>query len=171
MRRRRDKILNNSYNKLDKDYTAQYQSPIKIAPSYEHYYKERTASDIVLLETRKRLRDIIYKFYLDSPYYDKYYEPFPEESEKDHVKVYKRHIRRKINASEIYYYFKDRIDTVDEKFSPFEVLLAIGDFFELDFKLLWDNVIPPKTKESIISEAKPLRTAENVKANTSKKLF
>lgn len=130
-----DKIMNNSYDNVEYGTGGTSQQAISINPVVEDMYKESTTEHIEDLYVNKKLMEDLHDLYEESEYYKKY---------KKHAK--------KIERSDIfgiYYYFKDKLKEKEE-YSTVQIFCAIAEFFDLNYKVLYNDIIALKDKVDIL---------------------
>lgn len=130
-----DKIINNSYDNVDYGTGGLSQQAISINPMVEEFYKESTTEHIEDLYANKRIMEELNELYEKSEYYNKY---------KKRAKKIERS-----DVFDMYYYFKDRLNEKCE-YSTVQVFCAIAEFFDLNYKVLYNDVIALKDKAEIL---------------------
>lgn len=131
-----NKILNNSYNQ--KDNTQVLVGGIKIDPGVSDRYEESVTEDPVLMVERKETQKELYEIFLNSPFSEKY----PIDSIK---KIEKK------DLTKLFYYIKDQFALV-RQLSAMELVIAFCEFFELSYKIVYDQVLSTPLKGEILND-------------------
>lgn len=150
-----DKIINNNYNNVEYGSTTLNTSSISVSPMVYDRYEESLCENIEDLYTRKDLFERLLKIYEESPYYAKY--------GKDVKKLEKRDI------ADVYYTFKAKLKE-DTSFSLVQIFCTIAEFFDLNYKTLYNDVISLEDKAEILELLQETYGLENTMSK-SKKLF
>lgn len=148
------KILNNSYNQGGNDQV--FTSSIKIDPAVSDRYDESTTEDPALLIERKETQEEIFQIFISSPYAKKY----PIENLK---KIEKNDITK------VFYYVKEELDKI-RKLSAYELVLAINEFFDFNYNVIWHDVLSVELKGEILEDLYENHGMKS-KMQVSKKLF
>ena len=147
--------MNNSYDSVEYGTGNLSQRAISISPLAEDMYKESTTESIEDLYTKKKIMDDMHELYEASKYFEKY---------KKHAKKIERS-----DLFDIYYYFKDRLKEKDE-YSTIQIFCAIAEFFDLNYKVLYNDIIAIKDKAEILEALQTQYGLEKEFVN-SRKLF
>jgi esterase/lipase superfamily enzyme len=139
-RRNTTKVLNNSYNAVDRETGT--TSAITISPFVSHLYQESVSDDISDLYQSKITDEMMYDLFLESPFYDKY---------KNSTKKIE-----KGDAYEIYIYFRDLLMEKMPSINIIQIFFAIMEFFEFNYDKMYNDII------SINDRSKILEVLENV---------
>lgn len=139
-RRNTTKVLNNSYNAVDRETGT--TSAITISPFVSHLYQESVSDDISDLYQTKITDEMMYDLFLESPFYDKY---------KNSTKKIE-----KSDAYEIYIYFRDLLMEKIPSINIIQIFFAIMEFFEFNYDKMYNDII------SINDRSKILEVLENV---------
>lgn len=152
-----DKILNNSYDSTDyaESVTAKYNS-IAINPLVSDRYEETTTENIDELLMRRRINSQMAELYEASPYFEKY--------GRDYKKIDRGDI------SDIYYTFKEELSKLDDHYNIVQIVCAIAEFFEFNYKVLYNDIITLDDKARILETLEESYGLEQQYAK-SKKLF
>ena len=130
-----DKIINNNYDNVDYSYDFTSYTPIAVSPLVSDRYEDALSEDISELYTRRHIYEDVAEIYEASPYFQKY--------EKETKKLEKR------DVSDIYYTFKDELKKKDS-YSLVQIFCAIAEFFELNYKTLYNDIISLEDKAEIL---------------------
>lgn len=189
-------IYCNSYNSVDYGMERTMQSSsISVSPCVDTY-EEATTEDISKIYNRQRIYETLSEEFKKSPYYSLYGKmlkkkkqrgkkdtslfgeanevPMEEDNrEYDIEELADKNLDdydfRKIDKSdmpEIYYYFKDILEA--QNFDELECFCAIAEFFKLNYKSLYDDVITIESKAKILNS---LKEDYNIKFEKNNKLF
>jgi hypothetical protein len=139
-RRNTTKVLNNSYNAVDRETGT--TSAITISPFVTHLYQESVSDDISDLYQSKITDEMMYDLFVESPFYNKY---------KNSTKKID-----KADSYEIYVYFRDLLLEKMPNINIIQIFFAIMEFFEFNYDKMYNDVI------SINDKSKILETLENV---------
>ena len=150
-----DKIINNSYDAVDYGQEALSQSPIAINPLVSDQYEEATSENIEDIYTRKNLYNQMSELYEASEFYEKYGQ--------DCKKL------EKADISNVYYTFKHLLLEKDN-YNLVQVFTTIAEFFELNYKTLYNDIISLEDKAEILEILRDMYGLDNQFAK-SKKLF
>ena len=130
-----DKIINNSFDKVDYGIERTTQSAIQIHPSVESQYEESVSENIDEVYTRRRLMELMDQLYPESPFFEKY---------KKNLKKVER-----ADFYNIYYHFKDELMKFNE-FSVVQIFCTIAEFFDMNYKTLYNDVLSLEDKVKIL---------------------
>lgn len=150
-----DKIINNNYDNVDYSYVFTSSAPIAINPLVSDRYEDTLSEDISDLYVRRHIYEDIAEIYEASPYFQKY--------GKETKKLEKR------DVSDIYYTFKDQLKKKDS-YSLVQIFCAIAEFFELNYKTLYNDIISLEDKAEILEILQESYGLEST-LSSSKKLF
>ena len=150
-----DKIINNSYDAVDYGQEALSQSPIAINPLVSDQYEEATSENIEDIYTRKNLYNQMSELYEASEFYEKYGQ--------DCKKL------EKADISNVYYTFKRQLLEKDD-YNLVQVFTTIAEFFDLNYKILYNDIIYLEDKAEILEILRDMYGLESQFAK-SKKLF
>lgn len=150
-----DKIINNNYDNVDYSYDFTSSTPIAVNPLVADRYEDALSEDISEVYTRRRIYEDVSEIYEASPYFKKY--------GRESKKLEKRDI------SDIYYTFKDELKKKDS-YSLVQIFCAIAEFFELNYKTLYNDIISLEDKAEILEILKETYGLES-SLSSSKKLF
>lgn len=152
-----DKILNNTYDSVDYggDVINKFSS-IAIDPLVSDRYEETTTENIDDLLMQKRINRQMAEFYEASPFYEKY--------KKDYKKLDKGDI------TDVYYTFKEELSKLDDHYNIVQIVCAIAEFFELNYKTLYSDILTLEDKAAVLETLEETYGLEQKYAK-SKKLF
>ena len=150
-----DKIINNNYDNVDYGYSFTSSTPIAINPLVSDRYEDALSEDISELYIRRNIYEDVAEIYEASPYFQKY--------GREAKKLEKRDI------SDIYYTFKDELKKKDS-YSLVQIFCAIAEFFELNYKTLYNDIISLEDKSEILETLQESYGLEST-LSSSKKLF
>lgn len=150
-----DKIINNNYDNVDYSYDFTSYTPIAVSPLVSDRYEDALSEDISELYTRRHIYEDVAEIYEASPYFQKY--------GKETKKLEKR------DVSDIYYTFKDELKKKDS-YSLVQIFCAIAEFFELNYKTLYNDIISLEDKAEILEILQRSYGLEST-LSSSKKLF
>lgn len=148
-----DKILNNSFDDVEYGTERTTQQSIAILPQVAYMYEESTCEDIEDIYTTRKMRDLMSEFFENSPFYEKY--------SVDAKKV------ERCDLYDIYYYFKDRLNEVNE-FNCVQVFCAIAEFFDVNYKVLYNDIIALEDKIVLLEEMANMYGLENKFASVNR---
>ena len=151
-----DKIINNNYDNVDYSYDFTSYTPIAVSPLVSDRYEDALSEDISELYTRRHIYEDVAEIYEASPYFQKY--------GKETKKLEKR------DVSDIYYTFKDELKKKDS-YSLVQIFCAIAEFFELNYKTLYNDIISLEDKAEILEILQRSYGLESTLSSSSKKLF
>ena len=152
-------VLNNSFNNGAGPQAL--SGPIALDPVVASQYDYATTEDPVLLNERKRAAEYLYDIFKESPYFETYGRENDGASAK---KVDKNDIR------EVFYYHKERL-LKRMKLSAFETVIAISEFFDLDYKFVAENVLSMDMKAEIMEDYYRNGMKERIDEDASEQLF
>ena len=150
-----DKIINNSYDAVDYGQEALNQSPIAISPLVSEQYEEAISENIEDVYTKKKMYNQMAELYEASEFYAKYGQ--------DCKKL------EKADISNVYYTFKHLLLEKDN-YNLVQVFTTIAEFFELNYKTLYNDIISLEDKAEILEILRDMYGLDNQFAK-SKKLF
>lgn len=189
-------IYDSAYNNVEygMDRTRQ-GSTISVSP-YVDTYEEATTEDITQIYNRQQIYELLAKAFRESPYYEKYGKLQKKRKQRsadvsllnDIPTTIENHINEieienanttdvnideydfkkieKCDLTNIYYYFKNILE--DQNFDEMEAFCAIAEFFKLNYKLLYDDVISIESKAKILNA---LKDNFNIKFEKTNRLF
>ena len=140
-----DKIINNSYNTGDIEYES-FTQPMRVDERVSHLYKDILSENIIEERIFKLLEELIYKYFKECPFYEKYKNP-KRVDKNDLVKMY--------------YYFKERL-LKENTFSVTQIFIGFAEFFQVNYDQLYTEV-GVLDKECLLREL-------NEKFNLNKKI-
>lgn len=135
-------VLNNSY--FTGNEQPQFTRPIAIDPTLEKQYDYQMTEDPVLLQERKETMETLYDIFKESPYFEKY-GVIPGTQIPQCSKVEKGDIVK------LFYYFKEELDKRRD-LSAFETVIAINEFFDLNYEYVVENVLSVPIKAEILED-------------------
>ena len=150
-----DKIINNNYDNVDYSYGFTSSTPIAISPLVSDRYEDALSEDIGELYARRHIYEDVAEIFEASPYFQKY--------GRETKKLEKR------DVSDIYYTFKDELKKKDS-YSLVQIFCAIAEFFELNYKTLYNDIISLEDKAEILEILQESYGLEST-LSTSKRLF
>lgn len=189
-------IYDTAYNNVEygMDRTRQ-GSTISVSP-YVDTYEEATTEDITQIYNRQQIYELLAKAFRESPYYEKYGKLQKKRKQRstdvsllnDTPVTIENHINEievenanatdvnideydfkkieKGDLTNIYYYFKNILE--EQNFDEMESFCAIAEFFKLNYKLLYDDVISIESKAKILNA---LKDNFNIKFEKTNRLF
>ena len=131
----------------------EFTSPIKIdSGAYKIFEEAFTNVDDARI--RSKLDSVLYDIFKDSPFFEKY-----------------RQLKRvdKSDMIKMYYYFKEKLDDYDEKFTIVEFFLGFAEFFNLNYDQLHKE-LKILDKEQLLREMTSLFNKHG-KIKKNKRLF
>ena len=131
-----DKILNNRFNAVEYGTDNLRNNPIAINPMVSDMYEEATTEDIEGMRQRKKLEDTMYQLYIESEFYKKY--------GNDSKRIERPDIPL------IYAYFKKKLKDIGE-YDIVEIFCAIAEFFDLNYKVLYNDIVSLDDKGMILT--------------------
>lgn len=152
-----DKIFENSFDKVDYGVERTTQASIQISPFVEKQYEESVSENIDELYIRRRLMQIMYELYLNSEFFEKYGQKQHIDASKDsstlqYEDLVYNPVVKKIERGDlfkIYYYFKDELQKYN-KFSIIQIFCTIAEFFDLNYKTLYNDILTLEDKVNIL---------------------
>lgn len=189
-------IYDTAYNNVEygMDRTRQ-GSTISVSP-YVDTYEEATTEDITQIYNRQQIYELLAKAFRESPYYEKYGKLQKKRKQRsadvsllnDNPPIIENNIKEidvenanttdvnideydfkkieKGDLTSIYYYFKNILE--EHNFDEMESFCAIAEFFKLNYKLLYDDVISIESKAKILNA---LKDNFNIKFEKNNRLF
>ena len=151
-----DKIINNNYDNVDYSYDFTSYTPIAVSPLVSDRYEDALSEDISELYMRRHIYEDVAEIYEASPYFQKY--------GRETKKLEKR------DVSDIYYTFKDELKK-KHSYSLVQIFCAIAEFFELNYKTLYNDIISLEDKAEILEILQESYGLESTLSSSSKKLF
>ena len=140
-------ILGNSYNNKDFGNDINENSTKTVNPSAYDLYEEATTDDPDELKRKDRLRNLMYDLFVQSEWYDKYGAFAVIDTEGNEATNDKKVEKKDIKP--IYEYFEHFIVDVNG-YDELEAILTICEFFQLNYKTIYDNVLPPIKKSDLL---------------------
>jgi hypothetical protein len=131
---KKDKIINNSYNRGEQNYE-EFGGVMKVHDSVFALYEDQLGDNIIENRTLKMLDDELYAIFEKSPYFEKYKKPKKADG-NDRIKMY--------------YYFKQKL-LEEKKYSNMEIFIAFAEFFQVNYNQLY-NEVGVLDKEGILKE-------------------
>ena len=150
-----DKIINKNYDAVEYGTESLKPSSIAISPLVADRYEESISDNIEEVFIRKKLDEVVANLYEQSKYFEKY--------GKDYKKV------EKADISDIYYTFKAELKKENE-YSIVQIFCAIAEFFDFNYKTLYNDIITIEDKAAILENLKETYGLEKEFAK-SKRLF
>jgi len=150
-----DKIMNNNFDSVEYGVEALSQTPIAVSPLVYDRYEESLSDDVSDIYIRKQIYEDMSDIYENSEYYKKY--------GKEVKKLEKRDI------SDIYYSFKEELQKRNT-YSLVQIFCAIAEFFDLNYKTLYNDIISLEDKAQILELLQEQYGLES-NLGKSKKLF
>jgi hypothetical protein len=111
-------------------------STITVDPIVYDQYKETTTNDIMALYTERITDELMYDIYLVSPFFEKY--------EQNYKKI------ERLDLYPIYEYFRNELRKQNQNLNIIQIMIAIFEFFELNYDKMYKDVIPIKDKSEIL---------------------
>ena len=130
-----DKIIDNSFDKVDYGVERTTQSSIQISPFVEKQYEESVSENIDEIYTKRRLMDIMDNLYKGSVFFNKYGKNLKKIERSDLFNVY--------------YHFKDELKKYNE-FNIIQIFCTIAEFFDLNYKVLYNDILTLEEKVIIL---------------------
>jgi len=150
-----DKIINNNFDNVEYGTECLKGGAIEIDPKLRERYEETTSENIEDVYVRKHLYNDLMNLYMKSKYYEKYGQ--------NNKKIERRDIM------DVYYTFKEQLMAKSE-YSLVQVVCAIAEFFELNYKILYNDILSLEDKAAVIEGLEELYGLESNFTN-SKRLF
>lgn len=152
----KDKIMNNNYDNVEYGTESlSAGSAIAISPLVSDRYEESISENMEDVIIKKKLNEDIAALYEESKYYAKY----GKETKK----------LEKADVEDIYYTFKAELKKKDD-YNLVQIFCAIAEFFELNYKTLYNDIITIEDKAEILDILRENYGLEKEFAK-SKKLF
>ena len=150
-----DKILNNRFDSVDFGNERTSNLKVSISPFVEDMYKENLSDNIDDVYIDKSLMDLMNELYVESEFYDKYGQTAKKIDRRD--------------LMDIYYYFKNKLlDT--NRYTIVQIFCAISDFFDINYKTLYNDVITLEDKVEILETLEDMYGLES-QFSKSNRLF
>lgn len=138
------KVLNNAW--IQGTAESSTSRPIAIDPSMEKQYDYALTSDPILLQERKDTQERLFEIFKDSPWFEKYGKvqensngvPTPKKIDKNDV-------------VELFYYMKEHLEK-KKKLNITEIIIAINEFFELNYDDIVNKVLSVPLKSKLYEE-------------------
>lgn len=143
--RRRDPILNNSYNQVD--YSPDFSSTIEVAPDVSHLYPDATGENIEYERIKTQINEDLYELFKNSEYY------------KSFRKTVKKMPKRK--EPEVFYYFFNALHKMN-KYDCYDIVLTLFEFFNINYDLAWKNLLTTPIKEELLKEMVEIHGEERI---------
>lgn len=150
-----DKIINNRFDNVEYGTEGLRPGTISIHPKISDRYEESVSENIEDVYMWKKLQEQLYDLYKQSEFYEKYGE--------DNKKLEKR------DVADVYYYFKHKLLDLDN-YSIVQVFCAIAEFFDLNYKTLYNDIVSLEDKADLIETLVETHGLEKSFAN-AKRLF
>ena len=152
-----DKILNNNYDSVDYGTESlNRHGGISITPMVSDRYEESTTENIDEVIMRKKINSQLAQLYEASPFYQKYGQDCKKIDKSD--------------LTDIYYTFKSQLSDTEEHYTIVQILCAIAEFFELNYKILYNDILTLEDKAAVLESLEDTYGLEQKYAK-SKKLF
>lgn len=148
-------VINNSFNLVEYGTESLKNTQISINPAISDIYEESTTSCIEDVYTRKKMESEILEMYEASDFYKKYGNEYKKIDRCD--------------MSPIYYYFKDAFMKIGT-YNSVEIFLCIAEFFDMNYKILYNDIISLEDKGNILTTLDETIGLENI-FEKSYKLF
>lgn len=150
-----DKIINNNFDNVEYGTEGLLQTPIAISPLVSDRYEESISENIEDIYIRKKINEDLYKIYASSPFYSKYgTDPKKKIEKKD--------------MFDIYYSFKTEL--IKEDYSLVQIVCAIAEFFQINYKTLYNDVLSLEDKAVVLETLREMYGLDKDFAK-SKQLF
>jgi hypothetical protein len=153
------KVLNNAWLQGTAETTM--SGPIAIDPSMEKQYDYALTSDPILLQERKDTQEKLFEIFKVSPWYQKYggqslprgtaIEGYNEADDDEPVKIPVPKKIEKNDVVDLFYYMKSELDKV-KKLNVTELVIAINEFFELNYDDIVNKVLSVPLKSKLYEE-------------------
>jgi hypothetical protein len=150
-----DKIINNNFDRVEYGTECLRGGTIEIDPKIKDRYEEATSENIEDVYTRKKLYNDLSNLYRSSKFYEKYGQSMKKLDRKDMI--------------DVYYTFKEALMAKSE-YSLVQVVCAIAEFFEMNYKILYNEILSLEDKATVLEGLQELYGLESNFAN-SKRLF
>lgn len=129
-------FYNSSYDSVEYGRERTTQQGISISPEVSSQYEDTVSENMEDVYTRKRMDELMERFYEESEYSSRF-------ERNDTRKLEKR------DMFELYYYFKEKFRAMDE-FNAIQILCTIAEFFDMNYKTLYKDVITLEDKAEIL---------------------
>ena len=129
-------FYNSSYDSVEYGKERTVQQSISISPEVSSQYEDITSENMEDVYTRKRMDELMEKFYLESEYVGKFGNDSTRKLDKK-------------DMFELYYYFKETFKALDE-FNAIQIICTIAEFFDMNYKTLYKDVITLEDKVEIL---------------------
>lgn len=150
-----DKIFNNSYDEVEYGTECLAQTPIAVSPLVADRYEENYSEDIASIMQQKYLDEYMEELYLNSEFYAQFGRNNKRLDKSDMINVY-------------YAFRKPLLD--HGPYNILQVFCTIAEFFELNYKTLYNDIISLEDKAAIL-EIIEERYGLNKHLSKSKRLF
>lgn len=134
------KVLNNSYFSGEK--TKNYNlssSTMEVDPIMSDQYDFAMTEDIGLLNDRKDTQEKLYEIFLASPYAEKF------KKDDQIIKIPKEFV------ADVFNYMKEELYKI-KTITAFETVIAINEFFDFNYDLIYKKVLSPQMKTEILED-------------------
>lgn len=134
------KVLNNSYFSGEK--TKNYNlssSTMEVDPIMSDQYDYAMTEDIGLLNDRKDTQEKLYEIFLASPYSEKF------KKDDQIIKIPKEFV------ADVFNYMKEELYKI-KTITAFETVIAINEFFDFNYDLIYKKVLSPQMKTEILED-------------------
>lgn len=149
-----DKIFNSGYNSVVYG-NANISQQINVSPCVEDDYQDNLSDNMEDVYIKRQLHDDINSLYKESDYYQKYGQ--------DDKRI------ERADTFDIYYSFKEKLLEKGD-YTIVEIFCEIAEFFGLNYKLLYNNILTLEDKVEILDYFGEERGLEKQFAK-SKRLF
>lgn len=129
------KILNNRFDCVDFGNERTSNLKVSISPFVEDQYRENVSDNIDDVYVDKELMNLMNDLYVESEFYEKYGQIAKKVDRRDVV--------------DIYYYFKRKLLETN-RYTIIQIFCAISDFFDINYKTLYNDVITLEDKVEIL---------------------
>ena len=129
-------FYNSSYDSVEYGKERTIQQNISISPEVSSQYEDVTSENMEDVYARKRMDELMEKFYLESEYAEKFGNDSTRKLDKK-------------DMFELYYYFKEKFKALDE-FNAIQIICTIAEFFDMNYKTLYKDVITLEDKVEIL---------------------
>lgn len=150
-----DKIINNNFDNVEYCTERLKGGTIEIDPKLRDRYEETTSENIEDVYVRKQLYNDLMNMYMKSKYFEKYGQ--------NNKKIDRR------DMMDIYYTFKEQLMN-KSNYSLVQVVCAIAEFFEMNYKTLYNEILSLEDKAMVIEGLQEIYGLESNFIN-SKRLF
>ena len=130
-----DKIFNSSYNNVEYGTDRTSQQEISINPAVADNYEENVSENMEDVYVKKNMMDQMEQFYEESEFFEKYGREPKRIDRGDFFKIY--------------YHFKDKFKELGH-YNAVQIFCTIAEFFELNYKLLYRDIITLEDKVEIL---------------------